>query len=190
MLTVVLAHALAACVAPALVRRVGRWAFLVLALVPAATFVWALTWAGTVTGGGAAVSVTPWVPALGLDLALRMGLLQWVMVLVVAGVGVLVMAYCTWYFEGTPPESLAGFGLAFTAFVGTMLGVVLADDLLLLYVFWELTTVFSYLLIGFKPTDRTGRLAAMQALLVTTLGGLAMLVGMLVLGQQTGRAHV
>ncbi len=76
MLTVVLAHALAACAAPVLVRRAGRWAFPVLALVPAATFVWALTWAGTVVSGGAAVSVTAWVPALGLDLALRMGLLQ------------------------------------------------------------------------------------------------------------------
>ncbi len=190
MLTVVVAHALAACAAPALVRRAGRWAFLVLALVPAATFCWALTWSGTVAGGGAVTSVTPWVPALGLELALRMGLLQWVMVLVVAGIGVLVLAYCTWYFAETPADSLTGFGLAFTAFVGTMLGLVLADDLLLLYVFWELTTVFSYLLIGFRPTDRPGRLAAMQALLVTTFGGLTMLVGMLVLGQQAGTFRI
>ena len=63
----------------------------------------------------------------------------------------------------TPPASLAGFGLAFTAFVGTMLGLVLADDLLLLYVFWELTTIFSFLLIGHDPARRASRAAGSRA---------------------------
>ena len=110
-----------------------------------------------------------------------MGSLQWVMVLVVAGIGALVLAYCTWYFADDE-AGLAAFAGNFVAFAGAMLGLVLADDLLLLYVFWELTTVFSYLLIGHDPTRRAERAAGMQALVVTTFGGLAMLVGILVVG--------
>lgn len=188
MLLLVLAHVAAALVAPVLVRRLGRWAFLPLALAPLAATVWALAQTGRVLDGATVTEVVPWVPGLGLDLALRLGTLQWVMVLVVAGVGVLVMAYCPWYFTGDKP--LTGFATSFTAFVGAMLGLVLADDLLVLFVFWELTTIFSFLLIGFEPTKRAGRLAALQALMVTTLGGLAMFVGMLLLGREAGTFRV
>jgi multicomponent Na+:H+ antiporter subunit A len=187
-LLLVLAHVAAALVAPALVRWLGRWAFLPLALAPLAATVWALAQTGRVLDGATVTEVVPWVPGLGLELALRLGTLQWVMVLVVAGVGVLVMAYCPWYFTGDKP--LTGFATSFTAFVGAMLGLVLADDLLVLFVFWELTTIFSFLLIGFEPTKRAGRLAALQALMVTTLGGLAMFVGMLLLGREAGTFRI
>ena len=73
-----------------------------------------------------------------------------------------------------------------TAFAGSMLGLVLADDLLLLYVFWELTTVFSFLLIGGGGTRLAARRAASQALILTTAGGLAMLVGLLLIGEASG----
>lgn len=188
MLLLVLAHVAAALVAPLLVRRLGRWSFLPLAIAPLAATVWALAQTGRVLDGETVTEVVPWVPGLGLDLALRLGTLQWVMVLVVAGIGVLVMAYCPWYFTGDKP--LTGFATSFTAFVGAMLGLVLADDLLVLFVFWELTTIFSFLLIGFEPTKRAGRLAALQALMVTTLGGLAMFVGMLLLGREAGTFRV
>src|SRR4051812_38258729 len=118
-----------------------------------------------------------------------MGSLQWVMVLVVAGVGALVLVYCTWYFADDEP-GLAAFAGHFVAFAGAMLGLVLADDLLLMYVFWELTTVFSYLLIGHDPTKRAGRAAGLQALIVTTFGGLAMLVGILLVGLQAGTFRI
>ena len=72
------------------------------------------------------------------------------------------------------------------AFAGAMLGLVTADDLILLYVFWELTTVFSYLLVGHNPTRRANRRAALTALMVTTFGGLAMLVGIVMLGVHAG----
>ncbi|MCH1864950.1 Na+/H+ antiporter subunit A [Nocardioides sp. CFH 31398] len=189
MLAFVLAHLLAAAAAPVLVRRVGRWTFAVLAVVPALTLVWALTATGTVLDGGAVTTVIDWVPAIGMEIALSMGLLQWVMVLVVAGIGALVLAYCSWYFH-TGDDGLVAFSSAFMGFVGAMLGLVLADDLLLLYVFWELTTVFSYLLIGFDPLKRANRLAAMEALIVTTLGGLTMLVGMLLLGRESGTYRI
>jgi multicomponent Na+:H+ antiporter subunit A len=181
MLALVLAHLAGAVIAPGLVTWLGRRAFLVLALVPAAAFGWALTRTAAVRDDRVTTEVIAWVPGLGLDLAFAMGSLQWVMTLVVTGVGALVLAYCTWYFADDEP-GLVAFASSFVAFAGAMLGLVLADDLLVLYVFWELTTVFSYLLIGHDPTKRASRTAGMQALIVTTFGGLAMLVGILLIG--------
>jgi len=189
LLAIVVAHFVAAAIAPLLVRRAGRWTFAALAVVPAVALVWALLGSATVLDGGAVTQDVTWIPALGIELALSMGLLQWVMTLVVAGIGVLVLLYCSWYFH-TGEDGLVAFATAFIAFVGAMLGLVLANDLLVLFVFWELTTIFSYLLIGFDPLKRANRLAAMEALIVTTLGGLVMLVGMLVLGGEAGTLRI
>ena len=185
MLVLVAVHALAAVIAPVLVRLLGRRALYVLAAVPAAAGVWALTRTEEVRAGRPVVETVTWVPQLGLDLALRMGTLSWLLVLLVGGVGALVLIYSARYFHSDDP-SLGRFAAVFVAFAGAMLGLVVSDDLLLLYVFWELTTVFSYLLIGSDPTKRASRRAAMQALLVTTLGGLAMLAGFVMLGQHAG----
>jgi multicomponent Na+:H+ antiporter subunit A len=190
LLAIVVLHAVAATLAPVAVRRWGRWAFLPLAAAPLTAVVWAASHTSTALGnGGSVTEVVPWVPGLGLELAFALGALQWLMVMVVAGIGVLVMVYCTWYFRSDSP-GLAGFSAYFTAFVGAMLGLVLADDLLLLFVFWELTTVFSFLLIGTNPTSRASRLAAIEALVVTTLGGLVMFVGMLLLGLEAGTLRI
>lgn len=172
-------HAAAALLAPALVRRIGNQALYLLALVPAATFVWAATRRPPVS------ETYPWVPHLSLDLALRMGTLSWLMLLIVSGIGAVVLAYCARYFPSGDP-GLGRFAGIFLGFAAAMTGLVLADDLLLLYVFWELTTVFSYLLIGHKGEQAAGRRAAMQALMVTTAGGLAMLVGFVMLGHAAG----
>ncbi|WP_211348731.1 Na+/H+ antiporter subunit A [Nocardioides litoris] len=201
LLALVLAHGVAAAVAPGLVRWLGRRAFVVLALAPLAAVVWAVVQAPEVLDGGVLVESTAWIPELGVTLDLTLDALRWLMVLVVAGVGVVVLAYCAWYFDDPPRRtpgtrgsdeplgsgtSLVGFSSSFIAFVGAMLGLVLADDLLLLFVFWELTTISSFLLIGFNPVQRKSRRAAVQALLVTTFGGLAMLVGVIVLGEEAG----
>ena len=189
MLALVLAHFVAAVGAPVLLRRVGRRAFLLLALVPAAAFGWALAQTGSVADGVLQTQVVAWVPALRLELAFAVGSLQWVMTLLVSGVGALVLVYCAWYFPDDEP-GLSAFAGNFVAFAGAMLGLVLSDDLLVLYVFWELTTVFSYLLIGHDPTKRSGRVAGMQALIVTTFGGLAMLVGILLIGVEAGTYRI
>ncbi|MBL6276396.1 Na+/H+ antiporter subunit A [Micromonospora fiedleri] len=185
MLVLVAVHALTAVIAPALVRLWGRHALYVVALVPGATLAWALTHTGDVRSGEPVVETVTWVPQLDLELALRMGTLSWLMVVLVGGVGALVLAYSARYFRSDDP-GLGRFVAVFVAFAGAMLGLVVSDDLLLLYVFWELTTVFSYLLIGYDPAKRASRRAAMQALLVTTLGGLAMLAGFVMLGQHAG----
>jgi multicomponent Na+:H+ antiporter subunit A len=180
-----LLHVVAALVAPVLVRWWGRNAFLALALVPAAAFGWLLARLGTVTDGGEVHETTSWIPALDLDVALRLDPLALLFALVVTGVGALVLLYCARYFEAGD-EGAGRFAGQLTAFAGSMLGLVLADDLLLLYVFWELTTVFSYLLIGGAGTRLAARRAAGQALVLTTAGGLAMLVGLLMIGEASG----
>ncbi|SNR37875.1 Na+/H+ antiporter subunit A [Blastococcus mobilis] len=185
MLAVLLLHSLAAVLAPALVRWWGRQAFLVLALVPAVGFGWLLAQLGTVTGGGEVLESVPWVPALDLDIALRLDALSLIFALIVTGVGALVLVYCARYFE-PDDEGTGRFAGNLTAFAGSMLGLVLADDLLMLYVFWELTTVFSYLLIGGSGTKLAARRAASQALILTTAGGLAMLVGLIMIGETSG----
>ncbi|MFC7359851.1 Na+/H+ antiporter subunit A [Nocardioides astragali] len=189
MIILVAAHFVAAMLAPALVARLGRRAFLVLALVPLVGFLWMLGQTRGVHAGRGVVEVIDWVPSLDIELAFRLGALQWLMALIVTGIGALVLAYCAWYFADDDP-GLSSFSGNFVAFAGSMLGLVVCDDLLVLYVFWELTTVFSYLLIGSDPAQRASRQAAMQALIVTTLGGLAMLVGMLVLGQEAGTHRI
>jgi multicomponent Na+:H+ antiporter subunit A len=178
-------HALAAVLAPALVRVAGRRALVALALVPAAGCGWALTQTGRVLDGRPPVQVHPWVPQLGTELALRLSALAWLMVVLVGGIGAIVLAYSARYFA-RDDRRLGRFAALFLAFAGSMTGLVVADDLLVLYVFWELTTVLSYLLIANDPEHGPSRRAAMQALLVTTLGGLAMLVGFVMLGRHAG----
>ncbi len=180
----VLAHLLIALAAPLLTRWIGQRAFLVAALVPAAGFGWLVSIAPVVLGGGSVVERYEWIPGLDVALSFHLGLLQWVLGLIVTGIGALVLIYCRWYFADDPPQTRP-VGLL-TAFAGVMLGLVTADDLIILYVFWELTTVFSYLLIAHDPTRRANRAAALTALIVTTTGGLAMLVGLLTLGNAAG----
>ena len=185
MLLLLIAHLVAATAAPLLVRWWGRQAFLVLALVPAAGFAWVLAQLGTVTGGGEVRETTPWVPSLDLAVALRLDALSLTLAALVTGVGALVLLYCARYFE-PDDEGIGRFAGVMTAFAGSMLGLVLADDLLLLYVFWELTTVFSYLLIGGSGSRLAARRAASQALILTTAGGLAMLIGLIMIGETSG----
>jgi len=184
-LYVLLAHLAMALGAPALVSLLGRRAFLVLALAPASAAVYALAWTERVMSGEHPTTVVEWVPGLGLELAFRMDTLSWLMLLLVGGVGALVLVYCSAYFSPTA-QGLRRFGGVLTAFAGAMVGLVVADDVLLLFVFWELTTVFSYLLIGHYADRKASRRAAMQAIVVTTAGGLAMLVGVVILGVQAG----
>jgi multicomponent Na+:H+ antiporter subunit A len=184
-LTLILLHFAGACAAPLLVRWLGPRAFLALALIPAAALAWAVRHYGDVTAGEAVAERRPWMPALGVELELRCDALALLMVAVVGGVGALVLVYCAGYFA-RPAFSLGQFAGTLTAFAGAMLGLVVADDLIVLYVMWELTTVFSFLLIGHVPERRPNRLAALQALMVTVTGGLAMLVGFLMLGHAAG----
>ncbi|MET8349368.1 Na+/H+ antiporter subunit A [Micromonospora sp. NPDC005206] len=185
MLVLLILHLVAALVAPLFVRWWGPRACYPLALAPAAAFGWAVARTPAVSHGGAVVETYPWIRQLGLDIALRLTTLSWLMTLLIGGVGALVLIYSARYFAAGS-IGLAQFAAVLVAFAGAMLALVFSDNLLLLYVGWELTTVFSYLLIGHSTERRSSRWAAAQALTVTTLGGLAMLVGFILLGEHAG----
>ncbi|WP_280436510.1 Na+/H+ antiporter subunit A [Nocardia carnea] len=177
MLAILLAHALAALVAPAAVRAVGRNAFYPLALVPLFSLGW------VIAGWNDVQQVSyAWAPTINLSLQLRFDSLATVMSALVLGIGALVLAYCARYFDDDEPK-LGSFAAWLVAFAGAMFGLVTSDNMLLLFVFWEITTVLSFLLVGHNSDSAAGRRAALQALLVTGAGGLAMLAGIVVLGQ-------
>ena len=183
-------HLGAAVIAPTLVRTIGRRAFVPLSLVPAGTAGWAVT---QLTTAGSAQPHTErqlWVPDLMLGLSFRLDTLAWVMTLVVSVVGALVLLYCAHYIDEDDDGNVGLLAGALVAFAGSMLGLVTADDLLLLYVFWEITTILSYLLIGYLSRSQASTRAAKQALIVTTAGGLAMLVGIVMVGSATGTYRI
>ncbi len=189
MLWTVAVHALAALFAPLLVRRLGRGAFLVLAAAPAAALVWALTQTSAVLAGHPVEQVIDWIPAYDVSLAFRLDPLSLLLVYLASGIGALVLVYCARYFDSDEP-GLGLFAASLTAFAGAMIGLVLADDLVLLFVFWELTTILSFLLIG-HYADRPGaRRSALRAVTVTTFGGLALLAGVVILGQSAGTYRI
>lgn len=171
MLAILIAHAVAAILAPPLVRVMGRNAFLPLALVPLASLGWVITNWGTEQ-----TLNIQWASAVSMDLDMRFDSLSAVMCLLVLGIGSLILLYCARYFQDDEPR-LGIFAAEMVAFAGAMFGLVTSDNMLVLYTFWELTTVLSFLLVGHYAERASSRRAATQALLVTTAGGLAMLVG-------------
>lgn len=183
-----LVHIAVALAAPALMRKLGRKGFVVLALLPLSVAIWALTQTSAVLAGHYPEVSLEWIPALGMVLDFRLDTLSWLLTMLVGGVGALVLFYCGWYFS-TGAKYLGRFAAVFMAFAGAMLGLVLTDNTLVMFVFWELTTVFSYLLIGHYYERKGSRRAAMQAIIVTTFGGLAMLGGIVMLGSLPGGSY-
>ena len=172
-----------------LARPLGRRVFMFGAIVPVVAFAYTLTLGPAILGGEVITETYQWIPQLGLSLSIHLDVLSWVMALIVTGVGSLVLIYCNRYFH-SDEASLGRFAATLLAFAGAMYGLVLADDVYLLFVFWEATSVLSYLLIGHYTERKASRGAALQALLVTTLGGLVMLVGLVLLSVNTGTSSL
>ena len=133
--------------------------------------------------GPVTVSVS-WAPSLGLSLSFRLDGLSVLFATLITGIGTLVVLYAARYLAQHPHAGR--FHVSFFAFMGSMLGVVLSDNLIALFVFWELTGFTSYLLIGFEHERQEARRAALQALLVTGAGGLALLAAAVMLWQAGG----
>lgn len=123
----------------------------------------------------------PWIPRLGVELVFRVDGLALLFGLLISGIGMLVVAYSFSYFKAH--KSHARLQWLLLAFMLAMLGLVSADNIIVLFVFWELTTITSFLLVGFDHENTKARRSALQALLVTGGGGLALLVGLIMLGQ-------
>lgn len=173
-----------ALVAPVVSRPLGARAGWALALVPAALFAWLLGQVDAVAAGAVRREAWSWVAPLGVQAAFALDGLSLLFGLLVSGIGALVFAYSGAYLAGD--ARAPRFHAVLSVFMASMLGLVLADDLLLLFVFWELTSVTSYLLVGYDHERPDARAAALQALLVTAGGGLALLAGFLLLGHIAG----
>ncbi|WP_322892395.1 MULTISPECIES: putative monovalent cation/H+ antiporter subunit A [unclassified Yoonia] len=153
-------------------------------IIAGALFVLLLQALPAVANGDVLRYVWPWVPSLGVNISFVIDGLALMFGLLITGIGALVMLYSAKYLAGHPQQ--ARFSLYLTSFMLAMLGVVLADNLLALFVFWELTTITSYLLIGFNHDSAKSRRSALQALLVTGTGGLALLAGIVLIGNVAG----
>ncbi len=185
---VVLSGFVMAMIAPWFSRRFPVGAGRGLALLPclqAVYFFFLLTRA--TTGVNEAFSL-PWAPQLGLFFSFRADGLGLLFAFLISGIGCLITLYASGYLKGH--ADLGRFYLWLFIFMAAMLGVVLSDNLILLFVFWELTSLSSFILIGFKHDEQRSRDAALQALLVTGLGGLIMLAGFILLGETAGTYEI
>jgi hypothetical protein len=153
-------------------------------LIPAAIFAWFLQFLAPVAAGEQVLLGIDWVPSMDIRLSVLIDGLSLTFGLLISGIGALVTLYSTKYL-GNHPE-YPRFVLFLMLFMVGMLGLVLADNLIALFVFWEITTISSYLLIGFDSDSAKSRRSALQALLLTGTGGLALLAGHDPPGQRGG----
>jgi len=124
-----------------------------------------------------------WIPAIGLNANLRLDRLGCFFVILIGSIGLAIVQYSRHYFKASPPKN---YWPLLLAFMGSMLGLILSDSLVLLYAFWEATTVSSALLIGLDTKSPLARRGAIQAFLVTGLGGLSLLAGIILIGMIGG----
>ncbi|MFC3075814.1 putative monovalent cation/H+ antiporter subunit A [Shinella pollutisoli] len=175
---------LAALAAPALTRLLGHRAAWPLALVPLAVFLHFLGFGAEIARGEVVTGGYAWVPAYNLSFSWFLDGLSLTFLLLISGIGALVVLYAGGYLRGHPQQGR--FFAFLLLFMGAMLGLVAADSFLMLFVYWELTSIASFLLIGFDHGREAARRAALQALVVTGGGGLFLLAGLLILWNVTG----
>lgn len=138
----------------------------------------------SIVNGGVIRHTVEWVPVLGLDFNLRMDGFAWVLAALVKGIGFLVVLYARYYM--LPADPVPRFYSFLLAFMGAMLGIVLSGNLVQLVFFWELTSLFSFLLIGYWHQTAQARDGARMALIMTSAGGLCLFAGILILGHIVG----
>jgi multicomponent K+:H+ antiporter subunit A len=156
------------------------WAAVIAGLV-AAQLAWLYP---EISAGGVVSERLAWMPSMGIDIIVRLDGFAWMFAMLVSGMGLLVIVYARYYLS--PDDPAARFYSLLLGFMGAMLGVVVSGNLVQLVVFWELTSVFSFLLIGYWTHRKDARRGARMAFTVTATGGLALLAGMLLLGHIVG----
>ncbi|MCW5625116.1 MAG: monovalent cation/H+ antiporter subunit A, partial [Burkholderiales bacterium] len=154
------------------------------ALAPAIGLALLALIAPTVFGGGAVAARVPWMPEEGFDIALRIDGLAWLFTGMIFAIGLLVILYGRYYLS--PDDPFGRFFAMLLGFMGAMVGIAVSDNLVLTLVFWELTSLSSFLLIGYWQHRPDARQGARIALAVTGMGGLALLGGVLLLGHIAG----
>ena len=161
---------------------------LVALIAPAICLLLLLSYLPRIQSGEALVYSLPWIPEIGLGLAFRLDGLSWLFATLITGIGCLIILYARYYFAGK--DTAGRFFVLIQLFMTAMLGIVLSENLLFMLVFWELTSLVSFLLIGFTWSSRNARRGARMSLVITGGGGLALLGGILLLGQIVGSYQI
>ena len=175
---------LTAALAPLVVRLLGRHAGWLLSLVPLGAFASLMRHVPRISDGAVLRESFAWMPAVDISLAFYLDGLSLLFGLLVTGIGTLIVIYAGGYLAHN--DELGRFYVQLLSFMGAMLGLVLADNVYVFFIFFELTSLTSYLLIGFYRNKEDSRVAARKALVVTGGGGLALLAGLVLLQQATG----
>ncbi|CAM3221304.1 Na+/H+ antiporter subunit A [Filibacter tadaridae] len=180
---------LAAILVPFIYKRVPNrnigWFIL---CVPLALFIVLLRFIPAVSSGETYIHTIPWIPSAGINFTTHLDGLSMIFGLLITGVGSLVILYSIYYLSAR--ESLGNFYVYLLMFMGSMLGVIFSDNLMVLYVFWELTSISSFLLIAFWYHRKKSRYGAQKSLLITVSGGVAMFAGFIMLHILTGTFSV
>lgn len=150
-------------------------------LVPLSLFIFYLGFITTTMDGGYAVSEMPWIPSLDIAFVSYIDGLSLLFTLLITGIGALVVLYSIFYLD-KEREKLGNFYVYLLLFMSAMLGVVQSDNVMSLYLFWELTSISSFLLIGYWYTRDRSRFGALKSMMITVFGGLMMLGGFVLLG--------
>ena len=162
-------------------RRVALWLMIGTALL---TLLLSLGLYPAIAEHGVLRHVVEWAPTLGLEFTIRVDGLSWLFMLLICGIGLLVGVYARYYMPADDP--LSHFFALLLAFMGSMLGIVMSGNVIQLVFFWELTSLFSFLLIGYWNRGASARDGARVALIVTAGGGLCLFAGVMLLGHIVG----
>jgi multicomponent Na+:H+ antiporter subunit A len=188
MLKILLIGFIASAAAPFIYRRTEKYFGLIAASYPLALFLYFLSMYETVAQGTVIRESSEWFPALGVNITFLLDGLSLTFVLIITLIGAAVFLYAGSYMKGY--AGVDRFYVSIGVFMTSMIGIVLSDNMIVMFVFWELTSVSSYLLIGFNHDKERSRKAALQALLVTGSGGLALLAGLVLLSQISGSYEI
>ena len=179
-------HAFVVVALAAVGGRIGRRSLWVAAVPMAVTAVWSATRVGS---NDVIVTGFEWVPGLDVAIEFRVDAMSSLLSLLVSGIGALVCVYAVGYFSRSA-ASMGRFAATLLAFSTAMVGLVWADSVWTLFIFWELTSITSFLLVGFKNTDPVARTAARRALVITAAGGLSLLAGFVLFVDAAGTARL
>jgi multicomponent Na+:H+ antiporter subunit A len=184
MLVAVLAGFLLSAFVPLVHRYLPRYSGIIFSILPAAIFVYFFMHKFSVVNGDGFFVVYNWIPSLNIELSFFLDGLSLFFVLLISGFGFFIFLYASSYLKGH--RYFDRFFIYLFLFMSSMLGLVLSGNLISMFVFWELTSLTSYLLIGFYNENETSRKNALQAMLVTVFGGLAMMAGIIITGMIVG----
>jgi multicomponent Na+:H+ antiporter subunit A len=164
-----------------------KWGF-ILAFLPVLLFLYFAQYIVTIGQGSYFVQSTSWVPSLGINLDFKLDGLSLLFALLITGIGSCIFFYANAYLKGH--RYIDRFFGYLCLFMSAMLGLVLSDNMLLLFIFWELTSISSFFLIGFNNDKNDSRKSALTALSITGLGGFFLLAGFILLGNIAGNYHI